>query len=91
MAGLAARVDFSVVKLRKTAGSQQLLSDQASSHTSEGSANPGIAAGTEHDTAHPVMFIMIKGEVETSAGGGGGVFIPFHCVVSLSFSLSLRS
>ena len=66
MAGLAASVDFSVVKLRKTPASQLLLTDQAgSSAVGESAAGAGAAPGTDLDTSHPVMLIVVKGEGRT--------------------------
>ncbi len=60
MAGLAARVDFSTVKLRKTGTFD--VSDQAGSSVDNMSASPNPAAGMDYSTTHPVMLLLIKGE-----------------------------
>ena len=61
MAGLAASVDFSTVKLRRTGTFQQMLTDQAKSPVDNRSASPNPAAGMEYSTSHPVMLLQIKG------------------------------
>jgi hypothetical protein len=65
MAGLAANVDFSTVKLRKTGTLQQILSDTGSP-VGDATANP--ATGKDYDTSHTTMLLQIKGE----RGGGRG-------------------
>lgn len=62
MAGLAANVDFSTVKLRKTGTLTQMLSDQAGSPVDNMSASPNPASGMDYSTTHPVMLLQIKGE-----------------------------
>ncbi len=62
VAGLAAKVDFSTVKLRKTTALEQMMSDQAGSFHDSSSAGPGTASGAEYNTSHPVMLLQVKGQ-----------------------------
>ena len=63
MAGLAARVDFSTVKLRKTGTLQQEASDKAGCPIDKHSASlPSVTPGMEFNTVHPVMLLQIKGQ-----------------------------
>ena len=59
LAGLASKLDFTTVKLRKTGMVEQMLGD-----SDNFSASPNPAAGMEYNTTHPVMLLKIKGEKE---------------------------
>lgn len=75
MAGLAANVDFSTVKLRKTGTLQQMLSDRTNSPVDE-AASASPATGTEYNTSHPKILLQIKGRVGWGGGGReGGSYI----------------
>ena len=57
LAGLATKLDFTTVKLRKTGMVEQMLGDSDNL-----SASPNPAAGMEYNTSHSVMLLKIKGE-----------------------------
>ena len=61
IAGLAAKLDFTTVKLRKTGIVDQMLAEQAGKTVDNRSASPNPAAGVEYVTSHPVMLLKIKG------------------------------
>ncbi len=63
MAGLAAKLDLSTVKLRKTGISDQMLSDNSGSSVDSKLAILNPSFGLEYNTTHPVMLLQIKGEV----------------------------
>jgi len=63
LAGLASKLDFTTVKLRKTGMVEQMLGD-----SDNFSASPNPAAGMEYNTTHPVMLLKIKGEKEGGRG-----------------------
>lgn len=61
MAGLAIKLDFATVKLRKTGIVDQMLSDKAGRSLDNPPASPSPALGLEYNTTHPVMLLQIKG------------------------------
>ncbi len=63
MAGLAAKLDLSTVKLRKTGISDQMLSDNSGSSVDSKLAILNPSFGLEYNTTHPVMLLQIKGEL----------------------------
>ena len=62
MAGLAAKLDFTTVKLRKTGIVDKMIAQQAGMDPGNILASPNPSAGNEHNTVHPVMLLKIKGE-----------------------------
>ena len=62
MAGLAAKLDFTTVKLRKTGIVDKMLAQQAGIDAVSILGSPNPSAGNEHNTVHPVMLLKVKGE-----------------------------
>ena len=65
MAGLAASVDFTTVKLRKTSTVQQMMIEGSNSPIDCQGASAGSASGANYNTSHPIMLLQIKGERST--------------------------
>ena len=62
MAGLAAKLDFTTVKLRKTGIVDKMIAQQAGMDVVSVLSSPNPLAGNEHNTVHPLMLLKIKGE-----------------------------
>ena len=58
IAGLAAKLDFTTVKLRKTGIVEQMFSEQSGGTTVDNRIEP---PGMEYNTQHPVMLLQVKG------------------------------
>ena len=65
MAGLAAKLDFTTVKLRKTGIVDKMIAQQAGMDPANILTSPNPSAGNEHNTVHPVMLLKVKGEQRT--------------------------
>ena len=64
MAGLAAKLDFTTVKLRKTGVMDMVMAQQAGADISNSAlSSPNPSAGNEHNTIHPFMLLKVKGEI----------------------------
>ena len=66
LAGLASKLDFTTVKLRKT-GMEQMLGD-----SNNQAVSTNVMGGTEHNTSHPIMLLQIKGKRERRKEERGG-------------------
>ena len=55
VAGLAAKLDLSTVKLRKTGNIEQIIAQQKE--------QPSQISSCEHDTSHSVMLLQVKGQL----------------------------
>lgn len=62
MAGLAATLDFTTVKLRKTGIVDKMLAQQAGQNADDVLASPNPSISNEHNTVHPVMLLKVKGK-----------------------------
>ena len=62
MAGLAAKLDFTTVKLRKTGIVDKMIAQQAGMDPGNILHSPNPSAGNEHNTVHPVMLLKVKGK-----------------------------
>lgn len=68
LAGLAIKVDFSTVKLRKTNIMDQVFSENSGYSCDNAPPSPIPGLALEYNTSHPVMLLQIKGKYSLMAG-----------------------